>query len=104
MVSSYASWAVSSVAAKVTGKSSDDASPKEAEDPKRRMGDIDRSKFNTNKRDVPLNKPKPKKKPMILDDDIDLGAGDDDFDFDFSDKEEEVESYDGLSLKKKKRS
>merc|ERR1712217_364908 len=40
MVGSYASWAVSSVAAKVTGKSSE-----EADEPPKRIGDIDRSKF-----------------------------------------------------------
>jgi len=104
MVSSYASWAVSSVAAKVTGKSSEDSGDK-ADKPEKRMGEIDRSKFQNKKQDVPLNKPKKaKKKNNILDDDIDLGGGDDDFDFDFSDKdddEEEVASLD-LSIRKKK--
>merc|ERR1711953_46869 len=105
MVSSYASWAVSSVAAKVTGKSSEDSA--KDDEPKSRMGDIDRSKFKNKQMDSPLNKSKKKKpKKILVDDDIDIGpdAGDDDFDFDFSDKEEEeeVEAFD-LSIRKKKK-
>ena len=86
----------------MTGKSSEDSGDK-ADKPEKRMGEIDRSKFQNTKQDVPLNKPKKAAKQNILDDDIDLGGGDDDFDFDFSDKddEEEVATLD-LSIRKKK--
>jgi len=102
MVSSYASWAVSSVAAKVTGKSSEDSASKDADDPKKRMGEIDRSKFKNKQTDTPLNKPKTKKpKKMTMADDNDLG--DDDFDFDFSDNEDDAAPALDLSVKKKKK-